>query len=64
MSRTLDRRRQSYQAKTQMLDSLSPLRTVDRGYGIIRQGQKLIPDITKLQGDSIEGGAARRFYRC
>jgi exodeoxyribonuclease VII large subunit len=54
MSRTLDRRRQSYQAKTQMLDSLSPLRTVDRGYGIIRQGQKLIPDITKLQGDSIE----------
>lgn len=39
---------------TSLLDSLSPLRTVDRGYAIVRQEGRLVPDVKNLKKDLID----------
>ncbi|MCB0377962.1 MAG: exodeoxyribonuclease VII large subunit [Bdellovibrionales bacterium] len=47
--------RHHWQQATGLLDSLSPLRVVDRGYGIVRKDQQLVADVSQLkQGDSVE----------
>ncbi len=54
MKQVLEKKQSSYQRQTSLLDSLSPLRTVDRGYGIVRQKGQLVPDIKSLKEKTIE----------
>lgn len=50
----LNQYRSGFRSQISLLDSLSPLRTVDRGYGIVRSEGKLIPDVKSLKSKSIE----------
>ncbi len=54
MLSVLQRNRSRFSQSTSLLDSLSPLRTVDRGYGIVRQEGQLVPDVASLKGKEIE----------
>ncbi len=54
MRQSFEKKQGSFAKQSSLLDSLSPLRTVDRGYGIVRQKGRLIPDIKSLKGSSIE----------
>ena len=54
MRQVVDKKQSQWVRQTSMLDSLSPLRTVDRGYGIVRQKGLLVPDIQSLKEKNIE----------
>lgn len=54
LQRRLDLAQSRYARNTSLLDSLSPLRTVDRGYAIVRQQGRLVADIKSLQQQNIE----------
>ena len=54
MSKIMSRRQSDFAKATSLLDSLSPLRTVDRGYAIVRQNRKLVPDLASLKDGILE----------
>ena len=54
MDQLFKQKRALFSQHTGLLDSLSPLKTVDRGYGIVRQEGRLIPNIKSLQKGRVE----------
>ena len=50
----IQQKSQALVSQGQMLDTLSPLRTLDRGYAIVKEGESVIQDINSLKGDSIQ----------
>lgn len=54
-ARTLEHRRSEWARLSSLLDSLSPLKTVERGYSITRKGDELIKSADQLKkGDRIQ----------
>ena len=54
LNNQLQKFRNQLNSQISMMDSLSPLRTVDRGYAIVREKKKLLADVKNLKSDSIE----------
>lgn len=51
----LDKRRSQWQQQTLVLDSLSPLKVVDRGYAIVTKNQSLVKNAEQvIKGDHIQ----------
>jgi exodeoxyribonuclease VII large subunit len=54
-ARTLEHRRSEWARLSGLLDSLSPLKTVERGYAIVRKDEVLIRSTDQLKkGDRVE----------
>lgn len=55
MIRTLDRKKEAWSRQTDILDSLSPLRVVQRGYTILRKNKTVVKSYQTLTvGDQLE----------
>ncbi len=54
MNQKVDRLKRDFQKQTHLLDSLSPLRVLDRGYGILRSRGQVVQSVGELKTDDIE----------